>query len=175
MDVWRPQSEQPGKSTFLRIKNCMKLMYRPTGPSPLEVDQKAEPMETTGPEDDIIKALWDQTVLKVKGSKDKEAIDLIDNIENRVGQGGASDPLPATMTDLMSSIKEVMEQQFKDKRSRDPASEYVEKTISILDQFIAAGDVAVSHDLVHAALPWAAVRAVLMVSMLPEMLNLNNV
>lgn len=130
-------------------------------------------METTAPEDDTIKVLWDQTVMKVKESKDKKAIDLIDNIENRVSQGGASDALPATMTDLVSNIKEMMEQQLQEKRSRDSVSDYVEKTISTLEQFIAVGDVAVSHDPVHAALPWAAVQAVLMVSMLPETPDFN--
>ncbi|KAL6697974.1 hypothetical protein J3F84DRAFT_393675 [Trichoderma pleuroticola] len=75
------------------------------------------------------------------------------------------------MTDLVPSIKEMMEQQFKNKRSGDSASEYVEKTISILDQFIVVGDIAFSHDPIHAALPWAAVRAVLMVIASDNQLN----
>lgn len=41
---------------------------------------------------------------------------------------------------------------------------FVEKTVSILNKFVAVGDVAVSFDPVHAALPWAAVRFVLVVS-----------
>ncbi|KAJ4395680.1 hypothetical protein N0V85_006466 [Neurospora sp. IMI 360204] len=39
--------------------------------------------------------------------------------------------------------------------------ESVEQTVSVINKFLAVGDVAASFDPVHAALPWAAVRFVL--------------
>ncbi|KAJ4401662.1 hypothetical protein N0V85_005470 [Neurospora sp. IMI 360204] len=54
-----------------------------------------------------------------------------------------------------------MEREIKRLLQDDYTHRFVEKTISTLNKFIAVGDVAVSFDPVHAALPWAAVRFVL--------------
>lgn len=51
---------------------------------------------------------------------------------------------------------------------RDVAS----KVISSLQTFMAVGDVAVSYDPVHAALPWAALRLVLQVRFVTTLTNL---
>ena len=64
---------------------------------------------------------------------------------------------------VVISITETMERQLKDKKRSTLASSYVEETIYALNQFVSVGDVAVSYDPVHAALPWAFVRAVLVV------------
>ncbi|OTA05306.1 NACHT domain WD40 repeat-containing protein [Trichoderma parareesei] len=98
---------------------------------------------------------------KHKEAKDQDAIKLIDEIGSRVGQDGTTDTRPTVMADLVMSISETMERQLKEKQSPTLASSYVEKTIDALNQFVSVGDVAVSYDPVHAALPWAVVRAVL--------------
>lgn len=126
-------------------------MLRPTEPSSSKDDAQIAPEEER-----IAKALWDRVLLEVKESKDRDTIYLIDEIEEYVPQDGSSNARPIT-TDLVSSVKETMEHQFKDKHGHNSTSTYVEKTISILNQFISVGDVAVSYDPVHAALPWAAV------------------
>ncbi|KAL7915797.1 hypothetical protein GGI35DRAFT_6785 [Trichoderma velutinum] len=125
-----------------------------------------EQKQTAGHEEKIAKALWDRVLLKLKDSKDRDAIYLIDDIKKYVPQDGSSNARPIIMTDLVASIKELMEHHFKDKHGHNSTSAYIERTISILNQFISVGDVAVSYDPVHAALPWAAVRAVLVVGMM---------
>lgn len=152
-------------SWIFSYQGCTELIPRPTGPSPSE-DAQIAPEQThlAGHEERIAKALWDRVLLEVKESKDRDAIHLIDEIEKHVPPDGSSNARPIVMTDLVSSIKEVMEYQFKDKHGHNSTSAYVEKTISVLNQFISQGDAAVSYDPVHAALPWAAVRVVLVVS-----------
>lgn len=90
--------------------------------------------------------------LKAKGNKDAEhALAFVQKL-----------PKP-TQSDLTSDIKDVSEylasaeKDQHDSRSRN----YFATAISILNKFVGIGDVAVSYDPVHAALPWAAVRVVI--------------
>ncbi|KAL6814047.1 hypothetical protein V8C40DRAFT_277497 [Trichoderma camerunense] len=157
----RPSKENPVHKELVRAGNALLSVALSYGPSPsLDAQIAPEQKQTAGHEERIAKALWDRVLLEVKISKDRDAVSLVDEIERHVLQDGSSNARPMT-TDLVSSIKEAMEHQFKDKHGQNSASAYIEKTISILNQFISVGDVAVSYDPVHAALPWAAVRAVL--------------
>ncbi|KAL7797000.1 hypothetical protein V8C43DRAFT_329359 [Trichoderma afarasin] len=169
MKSWKRPKESSAHKELVRAGNALlsvalhygKLILRPTGPSlSKEAQITPEQKQTAGHEEIIAKALWDRALLEVKESKDRDAIYLIDEIEKHIPQDGSTTARPIT-TDLVSSIKEAMEHQFKDKHGHNSTSAYVEKTISVLNQFISVGDVAVSYDPVHAALPWAAVRAVL--------------
>jgi hypothetical protein len=74
---------------------------------------------------------------------------------------------------LAKDIKEEMEQEIKGQQQHDSETHhFVEKTVSVLNKFVSVGDVAVSFDPVHAALPWAAVRFVLVVSGLQSLQQL---
>ncbi|UKZ47084.1 hypothetical protein TrVGV298_001298 [Trichoderma virens] len=175
MKTWKSRKSRRKRSAHKEIVKAGNVLFSVAlthRPDPSKVAQNLEHIETTGSEEKITKALWDRALLEVKESKDQGAINLINEIEKHVDQGGASDARPR-VNDLVLSIKETMEQQFKEKHTRNSTSAYVEKTISILNQFISVGDVAVSYDPVHAALPWAAVRVVLVVSMMPEIFELN--
>ncbi|KAH0532182.1 hypothetical protein TsFJ059_000909 [Trichoderma semiorbis] len=138
--VPRPPKESPAAKELVRAGNALLSVALSHGPSPsLDAQIAPEQKQTARHEEIIAKALWDRVLLVVKESKDRDAIYLIDEIEKHVSQDGSSNTRPIVMTDLVSSVKEAMEHQFKDKHS----------------------DVAVSYDPVHAALPWAAVRVVL--------------
>ncbi|PTB70920.1 hypothetical protein BBK36DRAFT_1165408 [Trichoderma citrinoviride] len=131
------------------------LSHRPSSPRASPDDQQTG---TAGQDrrkgHQVGKQLWDRALLEVKQSKDQHAIKLIDEVGSRLGQEG-------TTMDVVISITETMERQLKDKKRSTLASSYVEETIYALNQFVSVGDVAVSYDPVHAALPWAFVRAVL--------------
>ncbi|KAL6795534.1 hypothetical protein J3E68DRAFT_450434 [Trichoderma sp. SZMC 28012] len=158
----RPPKESPASKELVRAGNALLSVALSHGPSPsLDAQIAPEQKQTARHEERIAKALWDRVLLVVKESKDRDAIYLIEEIEKHVSQDGSSNARPIAMTDLVSSVKEAMEHQFKDKHGNNSTSAYVEKTISVLNQFITVGDVAVSYDPVHAALPWAAVRLVL--------------
>ncbi|KAL7933645.1 hypothetical protein V8C35DRAFT_303492 [Trichoderma chlorosporum] len=161
MRAKKPWGERSAHKEIVRAGNVLfstALAHRPVSS---KVVPKVEVTEITGTEDSIIKTLWDRALLEVKQSKDQDAIKLVDEIENHVDSHETSNAGPTVTTDLVLSIKETMKHQFKDKHSRNSTSAYVERTISILNQFIVVGDTAVSFDPVHAALPWAAVRTVL--------------
>ncbi|KAL6836693.1 hypothetical protein J3E69DRAFT_322264 [Trichoderma sp. SZMC 28015] len=154
--------ESPAQKGLVMAGNALSSVALPYQPPPSKDAQIApEQKQAAGHEGRIAKALWDRVLLLVNDSKDRDAIYLIDEIEKHVPKDDSPKARPIVMTDLVSSVKEAMEHQFKDKHSHNSTSVYVEKTISILNQFISVGDVAVSYDPVHAALPWAAVRVVL--------------
>ncbi|PTB61084.1 hypothetical protein M431DRAFT_132402 [Trichoderma harzianum CBS 226.95] len=154
--------ESPAQKGLVMAGNALSSVALPYQPPPSKDAQIApEQKQAAGHEERIAKALWDRVLLLVNDSKDRDAIYLIDEIEKHVPKDDSPKARPIVMTDLVSSVKEAMEHQFKDKHGHNSTSAYVEKTISILNQFISVGDVAVSYDPVHAALPWAAVRVVL--------------
>lgn len=84
----------------------------------------------------------------------------------------------ASKTDGKLSLKELLEEmknlrELRDKTDNAEGSrvwdklkigERIEKISEILSPFLPAGDVAVNFDPVHAALPWAGIRVVLVVS-----------
>ncbi|KAJ4864694.1 AAA ATPase domain-containing protein [Trichoderma breve] len=171
--VPRPSGESSVHKELVRAGNVLLSVALSHRPPPSEDAQIApEQTQTAGHEERIAKSLWDRVLLELKGSKDRDAIYLIDEIEKHFPQDGSSNARPIVMTDLISSIKEVIEHQFKDKHGHNSTSAYVEKTISILNQFISVGDIAVSYDPVHAALPWAAVRVVLVGITANQQLNI---
>jgi hypothetical protein len=64
--------------------------------------------------------------------------------------------------DLAEDIQKTMDGALKSKYHDRTTS--IGKLLSVLNKFLSAGDVAVSFDPTHAALPWAAVRCVIVVS-----------
>ena len=64
--------------------------------------------------------------------------------------------------DLVEEIQKKMD-EASNSRHHDRTTS-IGKLLSVLNKFLSAGDVAVSFDPTHAALPWAAVRVVIVVS-----------
>ncbi|KAI0547823.1 hypothetical protein F4679DRAFT_552833 [Xylaria curta] len=62
---------------------------------------------------------------------------------------------------LAGVIKEKLDETFKAQEHDSSARRVIENAVVVLSKFTSAVDVAVSFDPVHAALPWAAVRSVL--------------
>lgn len=141
----------------------MTLIRRSTGTSRSKSAQDIERIETAEANQDqspsIGSHLWDEALSEVKASNDKDAIELVNQFQR---------PMDGQLTDMVRNISETMQRQIQDKRGRSSAFVHVEKTVSVLNQFIAVGDVAVSFDPVHTALPWAIVRGVLVVRITPE-------
>ncbi|KAJ6035936.1 hypothetical protein N7540_000215 [Penicillium herquei] len=63
--------------------------------------------------------------------------------------------------DLVQEIQKKMDGALKNKHHDRTTS--IGKLLSLLDRFLSAVDVAVSFDPIHAALPWAAVRCVIVI------------
>ncbi|KAH8806013.1 hypothetical protein F5884DRAFT_860599 [Xylogone sp. PMI_703] len=101
--------------------------------------------------------LWEKALENLQQfSEDKELLAIIKEFTSSL-----SSDTNVTQGDPANYIKKYLEEEIK--RLPDNASRIVKKTVSILNKFISVGDVAVSFDPIHAALPWAAVRSVLVV------------
>lgn len=105
-------------------------------------------------------SLWDKALTQLRQSKEDPDIVAVVNkfsADGNIGDG------PGIAKGLAKDIKEEMEREIKNQQDSH-TYRFVEKTVSMLTRFIMAGDVAVNFDPVHAALPWAVVRFVLLVS-----------
>jgi len=110
--------------------------------------------------------LWDRALRQLRKSKaDRDIVAVIEEIaKNLTGNNEITEGGPGTVKAFAKDIKEKMELQIKGQGENSDTNRFVQKTVSVLNRFISVGDVAVSFDPVHAALPWAAVRFVLAVS-----------
>lgn len=132
---------------------------RPLTPSALSIrpNNPRSPRQTQSKTSSSHESLWEKALEKLEQlNKDKELVAIIKEFITKL----ANDDV-ATRSDLVVAIKDEMEKEIKRKPD---GNQIVKKTISILNNFVSVGDVAVSFDPVHAALPWAAVRFVLVVS-----------
>lgn len=78
-------------------------------------------------------------------------------------------PKAMDITKSVETAKENCERKqwvlYKDDQGKEVKfRDKLEEVVGLFEKFIAAGDAAVSYDPAHAALPWAAVRALLQVS-----------
>jgi hypothetical protein len=110
--------------------------------------------------------LWDRALRQLRKSKaDRDIVAVIEEIaKNPAGNNEITEGGPATVKGFAKDIKEKLELQIKGQGENSDTNRFVQKTVSVLNRFISVGDVAVNFDPVHAALPWAAVRFVLVVS-----------
>lgn len=114
-----------------------------------------------------------------KSEYDRDIVAIVKTFTgNPIGDNATADGRPSSTKDLAKDISERMAQAIQDRKHGREQREWkvtvghkeysargmVDKTVNILNKFVAVGDVAVSFDPVHAALPWAAVRFVLVVS-----------
>ncbi|RFU31703.1 hypothetical protein B7463_g4630, partial [Scytalidium lignicola] len=98
--------------------------------------------------------LWDEALRALGKSTEDGGLKAIIKEFARNDQG-------TTTKILASDIKVEMDNVIKNQQSDSSTHRVLEKTISILNRFVSVVDVAVSFDPVHAALPWAAIRTVL--------------
>ncbi|KAJ4361138.1 hypothetical protein N0V85_009435, partial [Neurospora sp. IMI 360204] len=126
----------------------------------VETKESGQAPHTGSAEQSSNRALWDQAVALLQESKEDPAI--VGIVKEFASNPAASpDGSPDSVKGLAKDITEEMEREIKRSLQDDHTHRFVEKTISTLNKFIAVGDIAVSFDPVHAALPWAAVRFVL--------------
>ena len=110
--------------------------------------------------------LWDKALRQLQESGKHEGIVAV---AGRFATNPAADHTnpergPGSVRGLAKDIKEKMEQEINRNQHDSETYRFVEKIVSVLNEFVAVGDVAVNFDPVHAALPWAVVRFVLVVS-----------
>ncbi|RKL13873.1 Vegetative incompatibility protein HET-E-1 [Fusarium oxysporum] len=122
--------------------------------------------------------LWDKALAHLSESEyDRDIVAIVKTFaENPIGDNATADGRPSSTEDIAKDISERMAQAIQDGQHGRKQREWkvtigdkeysvrglVDKTVNILNKFVGVGDVAVSFDPVHAALPWAAVRFVLM-------------
>ncbi|RKL06526.1 hypothetical protein BFJ70_g16993 [Fusarium oxysporum] len=121
--------------------------------------------------------LWDKALARFSESEhDRNIVAIVKTfVENPVGDNATANGRPSSTEDLAKDIGERMAQAIQDGQHGREQREWkvtigdkeysvrglVDKTVNILNKFVDVGDVAVGFDPVHAALPWAAVRFVL--------------
>ncbi|KNB04574.1 hypothetical protein FOXG_06634 [Fusarium oxysporum f. sp. lycopersici 4287] len=121
--------------------------------------------------------LWDKALAHLSESEyDRDIVVIVKAFaENSIGDNATADGRSSSTEDLAKDISERMAQAIQDRQHSSEQREWkvtigdkeysvrglVDKTVNILNKFVGVGDVAVSFDPVHAALPWAAVRFVL--------------
>lgn len=110
--------------------------------------------------------LWVKALRHLQESKEDKGILAI--VERFAKSPAADNATPkcghSRVKGLAKDIKENMEQEINSKQHDSETRFFVEKTVSVLNKFLSVGDIAVNFDPIHAALPWAAVRFVLLVS-----------
>ncbi|SCO92739.1 related to WD40-repeat protein (notchless protein) [Fusarium oxysporum] len=121
--------------------------------------------------------LWDKALAHLSESEyDRDTVAIVKTFaRNPVGDNATANGTPSSTEDLAKDISERIAQAIQDGQHGREQREWkvtigdkeysarglVDKTVNILNKFIGLGDVAVSFDPVHAALPWAAIRFVL--------------
>jgi hypothetical protein len=110
--------------------------------------------------------LWDKALRHLQESKkDRDIVSIVEGVaKTPTDNSVTAEGTPSTVKSLAKDIKQKMEQEIESQQHDSETCRFVEKTVSVLKKFVSVGDVAVSFDPVHAALPWAAVRFVLVVS-----------
>ncbi|RBQ81854.1 hypothetical protein FVER14953_13345 [Fusarium verticillioides] len=122
---------------------------------------KAEPTATISTTDyeyngqkELFQKLWKEAIDNVQASKDGEKLSEVIRAQEQSSTEGAQITLP----DLIKRLETEMERFGTRKR----LAEAMEKIVPHLNRFAVVGDIAVSTNPNPAALPWAAVRFLLM-------------
>ncbi|KAK3392046.1 hypothetical protein B0T20DRAFT_72359 [Sordaria brevicollis] len=105
-------------------------------------------------------SLWEDAIANIRNSKkDPQLVAFVEELGSQNTQGLSPNDIVHTIAAMIQGeVKRGAEDQYAVKSF---ISGFVEQTVSVINSFLAVGDVAVSFDPVHAALPWAAVRFVL--------------
>jgi len=116
--------------------------------------------------------LAEEAVRKLREENpDWKGIDYITKYAEEVGSGSSKTDGRFTVKELLDGMNELQKRRHETKGDTERnfwerlnIGERIDKSVGVLTHFLAAGDVAVSFDPVHAALPWAGMRVVLIVS-----------
>jgi hypothetical protein len=148
----------------------------PSQDAPVQTEANKEDTQPEGRSSSKLD-LWDKALTNISESEhDGDIVAIVKTFaENPIGDNATANDKPSTTEDLAKDISERMAQAIQDGQHGREQREWkvtighkeysarglVDKTVNILNKFIGVGDVAASFDPVHAALPWAAVRFVL--------------
>lgn len=119
--------------------------------------------------------LAEQAVKKLREeSPDWKGIDYIMGQDEEVGSGSSTTDAKFTVKELVDGMNTLQKRRHQTMAGdtdegnlwkRLNIGERIDRGVGVLTQFLVAGDVAVSFDPVHAALPWAGIRVILVVSL----------
>lgn len=113
------------------------------------------------PTNSPVHEIWQKAISRLEKSKDadKDAMQALKIVEKARKERPVNHPA----SDDVKAVSDYLAQLTSndDSPSRHTLHGIGQTTIQILKQVVTVGDVAVSYDPVHAALPWAAVRFVI--------------
>ncbi|KAI0817325.1 hypothetical protein GGR55DRAFT_12746 [Xylaria sp. FL0064] len=133
------------QSTRTRSEQCNERAYE--GP------ELPEPYATTS-------ALWLEALKNLKESGKGEDAQVIEDLFNKVDGGPPKDT--DTKRLATEGIQKAVEDALKEQQHDSKTACIMKQALEVVMKFASVVDVAVSADPLHAALPWAAVRFVLM-------------
>ncbi|KAG7428808.1 Vegetative incompatibility protein HET-E-1 [Fusarium oxysporum f. sp. raphani] len=155
--------------------HSMAITATPSQDVPVQSEASEEDMQSEG-NPSSKSDLWDKALAHLSESEyDRDIVAIVKTFaRNPVGDNAPADGRPSSAEDIAKDISERMAQAIQDGQHGREQREWkvtigdkeysarglVDKTVNILNKFVGVGDVAVSFDPVHAALPWAAVRFV---------------
>jgi hypothetical protein len=143
-------------------------MLRNDAPVSAESPKTTEAAESKPPPQSHTRAidsseLWEKALANLKQSGKHQ--DIVATIEGHlIGDKLTTPDGKIDASECFRDVKDKISQAAKGLQSGSGTSSFVQKTVSVLNMAVPIGDVAVCFDPVHAALPWAAIRTVLMVS-----------
>ncbi|KAJ3574775.1 hypothetical protein NPX13_g4254 [Xylaria arbuscula] len=105
--------------------------------------------------------LWEESLTQLDKSVRHNIKILLNGLDDESPDGDATD-----VKNLATTIQKHIGATFKQKDSK--SERIIDSSLAVLGKFMLAIDVAVSFNPVHAALPWAAVRSVLVLYMAPD-------
>ncbi|KAH7187153.1 hypothetical protein DER44DRAFT_680937 [Fusarium oxysporum] len=168
----QPQSQQLSSTAV----HSTAITATPSQDVPVQAEANEEDTQSEGKPSSRLD-LWDKALAHLSESEhDRDIVAIVKTFaENAIGDNATADGRPSSTEDLAKDISERMAQAIQDGQHGKEQCEWkvtvgdkeysarglVDKTVNILNKFVGVGDVAVSFDPVHAALPWAAVRFVL--------------
>lgn len=135
------------------------VIAKAASPTPTPLDKRQSERTVLQDADVIFQELWDAALEKARQSvEDQHVSNIIDAFATKA-MGDES----LGARELATVIKDEMEHEINSQYHDGSTSRFVRQVVSTLTKFAVLGDVAVSVDPVHAALPWVAMRLVLMV------------
>ncbi|KAF5022088.1 hypothetical protein F66182_5863 [Fusarium sp. NRRL 66182] len=141
---------------------------RPIAALPSSVVSKADSSKSSeyGDRSDssatVFQELWDAALVQLRANKqEEESLKIVNIFIDKIADKAKGPDAHPDTQDLAGSIKDEIEQEINSRRHENGMARFMGNVVSALNKFASVGDVAVSFDPVHAALPWAAVRFVL--------------
>ncbi|KAI1131627.1 WD40-repeat-containing domain protein [Nemania abortiva] len=152
--IIEPELDRSGRATPSTSSAPAQQTATPSMP------QRSEP--TSSQRDDAYDDLFREALAQLPSyEKNQHVVDNARDIAKKIIDIKTTGDQPPTVKDLANNIKQEMDEQMKAQKYESRIGGFADKTVSILNKFVSVGDVVASFDPMHAALPWAAVRFVL--------------